>query len=75
MVTLCSQKGSALNLSVGTSWAKDPIQMRELLKLANCLNREVYRDSAGCYWMPTIDEPLSNDPEYALVTQEEIWKK
>lgn len=74
IIALCNQKGAALNLSVGTLWAEDPIQMKELLKLANCLNRDIYKDSLGCYWLPTIDEPLNNNSDYTIVTQEEIWR-
>lgn len=73
IVGLCSSTGSAINLSVLPE-SKFPEEMREILKLANCLNVKIYQDELGNYWLPSASEPLINDPKYKELTYEEIWR-
>lgn len=74
IVGLCSSTGSAIKLSGLLPESEFPEEMREILKLANCLNVKIYQDELGNYWLPSASEPLINDLKYKELTYEEIWR-
>lgn len=74
IVGLCNSTRSAINLSVVLPESKFPREMKEILKLADCLNVKIYQDEAGNYWLPGASEPLTNDPKYRELAYEEIWR-
>ena len=76
IVGLCSSTGSTLNLSAVLPESRFPREMKEILKLANCLDVKVYQDEVGNYWLPSTGELLisADAPECRELTYEEIWR-